>query len=162
MQKSLFREKSMARASYPEQPDAGIQVVNPGVWMVLAAVCLFLASLLIWSMIGALDVITEEKGYSDGTSVYLFLDEEEVVYEQKGMEACVLEESGRVEAVSDIPVSYQEAAEFLGGEGMAHALLMTEGDWKYKVELSGIHVKKGVCHVRIVTERQKPISYFFE
>ena len=85
----------------------------------------------------------EEKGYSDGTSVYLFLDEEEVVSVQKGMEACVLEESGRVEAVSDIPVSYQEAAEFLGGEGMAHALLMTEGDWKYKVELSGIHVKKG-------------------
>lgn len=162
MQNSLFREKSMERASSLEQLDACIRVVNPGAWMVLLAVFLFLASVLIWSMAGTLDVITETRGYSDGKSVYVFLEEEEAVSIKKGMEAFIWEESGRVEAVGDIPVSYQDAAKLLGGEGMAHALYMTEEDWKYKVAISGIHIKEGVCQVRIVTERKNPISYLFE
>lgn len=162
MRNNLFREKSIQRMTSPEQLDDCIRTVNPGVWTVLCAVCLFLVSVLVWSVTGTLDIAVEARGYSNGVSVYVFLDEAEAFAIEEHMEAYIGEESGRVASIGEVPESYEAMAKILGGEGMAHALMIEEEDWKWRVTICGIGVKEGVCDVRIITEQRNPISYLLQ
>lgn len=162
MEKRLFREKSIDRVSSPEQLDGYIRVVNPGVWLILGAILVFLASVILWSVTGTLDVTVGTKGYSDGTFVYCYLDETEIGSVRPGMDAYVGNAQGRVDVVAEIPDAYKDIAKFLGGEGMAHALYAVEGDWRYKVVLEGVKAKEGICDVTIVTDRVNPISYLLD
>ncbi len=54
-EKSIFRKKTLERISSPEQLTDYLNVTNPGIWAVLAAVILLLAGLLAWSAIGTLE-----------------------------------------------------------------------------------------------------------
>lgn len=45
----IFREKSMERLSSPEQLNDYLRVTSPGIWAMLAAIILLLASLFVWS-----------------------------------------------------------------------------------------------------------------
>ena len=159
MEKRLYREKSIDRVSSPEQLDGYIRVVTPGVWLILGAIFVFLVSVILWSAIGTLDVTVETKGYSDGTSVYCYLDEDEIASIRAGMEVYIGEDRGKVEFVEKIPEAYKTVASFLGGEGMAHAIHIMEGDWSYKVTIAGVKAGEGICDVIIVTDRMNPISY---
>lgn len=159
MKKRLYREKSIDRISSPEQLDEYIQVVTPGVWLVLLAVLVLLASAVLWSVTGTINVTVGTKGYSDGSSVYCYLDEATISAISTDMEAYIGNEKGRVAFAAKVPEAYSEAAEFLGGNGMAHALHVEEGDWKYKVSITIENVPEGIYDVTIVTERMNPISY---
>ena len=50
---SIFRQKSIARVSSPEELNDYIRVVTPSVWMVLIAAAVLLAGLIIWSVFGS-------------------------------------------------------------------------------------------------------------
>ena len=52
----LFREKSMARVSSPEELNDYIRVTTPGVWLVLLATVILLLGMLVWSIFGTVDV----------------------------------------------------------------------------------------------------------
>lgn len=52
---NVFRKKTLERVSSPEQLTDYLNVTNPGIWAVLAAVILLLAGLLAWSAIGTLE-----------------------------------------------------------------------------------------------------------
>lgn len=159
MEKRLYREKSMDRVSSPEQLDGYIRVVTPGIWLVLGAVLVLLVSVFFWVVTGTVEVTVEVRGYSDGSSVYCYLDEDEISAVSEGMKAYITNDNGNVTFVSENPESYRDIAEFLGDEGMAHALHVVEGDWKYKVVISTENAQKGRRNVTIVTERMNPISY---
>lgn len=162
MDKRIYRKKSIDRVSSPEQLDGYIQVVTPGVWLILGAVLVLLGSVLLWSVTGTIDVTMEAKGYSDGSSVYCYLDEAGISAVSIGMAAYVGNQKGSVAFAANVPEAYAEAAEFLGGDGIAHALHVKESDWKYRVAISAKKIKKGICHVSIVTERVNPISYLLQ
>ena len=55
MDKNVFRKESMERISSPEQLDDYLRVTTPGIWIVLAAVILLLASLFVWSGVTAME-----------------------------------------------------------------------------------------------------------
>lgn len=162
MEKHLYRKKSIDKVSSPEQLDGYIQVVTPGVWLVLGAVLVFLVSVLLWSVTGTIDVTVQTKGYSDGSSLYCYLDEDRISAVSIGMEAYIGNERGSVVFAANVPEAYREAANFLGGDGMAHALHVEEGDWKYRVAISTENIEKGIYNITIVTERMNPISYLLD
>ena len=162
MDKGIYRKKSIDRVSSPEQLDGYIQVVTPGVWLILGAVLVLLGSVLLWSVTGTIDVTMEAKGYSDGSSVYCYLDEAGISAVSIGMEAYIGNQNGSVAFAANVPEAYAEAAEFLGGDAIAHALHVEESDWKYRVAISAENIRKGICHVSIVTERVNPISYLLQ
>ena len=56
---SIFRQRSLERISSPEQLTDYLKVTNIGVWVILAAVIILLAGLLVWSMVGNLETITD-------------------------------------------------------------------------------------------------------
>lgn len=54
----LFRKKSLDAAASPEHLDDYINVSNPGVWVVLGAIIVFLAAVGVWCAFGNLDGIS--------------------------------------------------------------------------------------------------------
>ena len=55
MENNLFRKKSIDKISSPEQLSDYLHVTNPGVWIVLTAVMLFLLGILIWSNFASIE-----------------------------------------------------------------------------------------------------------
>ncbi len=56
---SLFREKSIEQASSPESLNDYIRVTTPPVWLVLLALVVLLAGIIVWSIVGTLEVHDE-------------------------------------------------------------------------------------------------------
>ena len=52
---SLFRQKNIDRIESPEAMNDYLQVTSPGVWLVLAAVIVFLIGVCIWGIFGHID-----------------------------------------------------------------------------------------------------------
>ena len=48
----IFREKSIARVSSPEELNDYIRVTTPSVWLVLIALVVLLVGMLVWSIFG--------------------------------------------------------------------------------------------------------------
>ncbi len=61
MDNNLFREKSIERVSSPEKLDDYIKVVSPGIWILLAAIIVFLLGVLAWANVGDLP-LTDASG----------------------------------------------------------------------------------------------------
>lgn len=60
-EQTIFRKKTIERISSPEQLTDYLRVTNPGIWVVLASVLLFLAGLFAWAMVGRLETKAEVK-----------------------------------------------------------------------------------------------------
>lgn len=52
---SVYRKETIARISSPEQLTDYLCVTNPGIWVILSAVIIFLGGLFAWSSIGVLE-----------------------------------------------------------------------------------------------------------
>lgn len=52
MNNSIFRKKSLDKATSPEELNDYIRVTSPGVWLVMAAVILLLTGMLVWGIFG--------------------------------------------------------------------------------------------------------------
>ena len=50
MSESIFRQKSLARISSPEEIDNYIRVTRPSLWLALGVIILLLAALILWSV----------------------------------------------------------------------------------------------------------------
>lgn len=55
MKEEIFRKKSLERIQSPEDLNEYIHVVNPGVWLLLAAVTALLLGALVWGIFGRID-----------------------------------------------------------------------------------------------------------
>ena len=55
MKGSIFRKKSLAQVSSPEQLNDYIRVPNPGIWMILLAVIVLLVGVCVWGVFGHMD-----------------------------------------------------------------------------------------------------------
>ena len=55
----IFREKSLERISFPDQMDDYIRVTTPSVWIALIALVVLLAGILIWGVLGTVEVHDE-------------------------------------------------------------------------------------------------------
>ena len=56
MSDSIFRKKSLDHISSPEEIDDYIKVTKPGMWLVLAAIVLMLTAVIIWGIVGEIEV----------------------------------------------------------------------------------------------------------
>ncbi|MCR5627696.1 MAG: hypothetical protein K6F99_10275 [Lachnospiraceae bacterium] len=65
----IFREKALERISSPENLTEYLKVTNPGIWIVLISIVVLLLGILIWSMTGRLETLSEGKAVvNDGTA----------------------------------------------------------------------------------------------
>lgn len=60
-QKTIFRKKTLERISSPDQLTDYLNVTNPKIWVILAAIIALLVGLLAWGTIGTLETSAKVK-----------------------------------------------------------------------------------------------------
>lgn len=119
MNGQLFRKKSLDRVSSPEQLNDYIRVLNPNVWMVLAAVIIFLVGVCVWGIFGHLDTVIKTAGECRGGVVTCYVKESDISAVQTGMEITVDGKTGTVTDVGTVPVEVTEDIGKLDGATVA-------------------------------------------
>ena len=61
MNEQVFRKKSLDKVKSPENLNDYVQVSNPGVWLLLAAIIVLLAGAVIWGVFGHIETTVEVK-----------------------------------------------------------------------------------------------------
>ena len=156
---SIFNKQATERLRSPDDLDRYVRVTTPSVWVVLAACVALLAGLLSWGVFGTVSTSVSGTGVVEGGQALCFLPADEVARLHVGDAAYVGGEQLKVADVSDVPLSRQEASEYLSSDYLVASLI--EGDWAYKVTFDGDASKlaEGVpLTVSITTERVAPIS----
>ena len=156
MKNKIFREKSIARVSSPEELNDYIRVANPGIWMVLFAVFFLLAGILAWGIWGRLDTVlmVPAMTQSDKTVCYVKEDRKETLsynlrVRLEGKEYGITE-------ISVLPVQidhdFPEYLIHLGG--------FTRGEWVYAVTLDDVCGKEGgIYEAEILIESISPMTF---
>ena len=154
MDNSIFRKKSIERISSPEQLGDYIRVSNPSVWIILGAIIVLLAGACVWGIFGTIETRVSAPVVSDGESIILYLDEEEIKTVNVGMEAVVEDKGYKIISISQKPV--QIGRDF--DPYVLHIGGFSEGQWIYQASVSG-NIPVGIYEASIVTERISPMSF---
>ena len=88
--RSVFRKKSIARISSPEQLNDYICVSSPSVWLILLSVAVLLAGVIIWGVFGTMN------SYLDVCAV-----------SENGVTTCYIKEDDAARVTADMPVSVE-------------------------------------------------------
>ncbi len=130
----IFRKKALDNIKSPDQLTDYLQVANPGIWVLLAAVIILLGGLFVWSAAGTLETISYGVAeVKEGQAVIM-------VTENNGKEVA----SGMTVRIGndEYEVSKVEKDEY--GRSLAYA---------------PVKISDGKYDVRIVTESIHPIQF---
>ena len=151
MSETIFRKKSMDAISSPEQLTDYIRVANPGLWMGLAAVVIFLVAVCVWGVFGRLDTTLDVAAISDGSSTVCYVREDDIDSVKVGMPVALGDAQYSVTGIPAQPVSvdggFEEYALHVGG--------LKTGEWVYAVAVDG-ELPKGVYAAKLVIDSVAP------
>ncbi len=156
MEKSVFRQSSLERISSPEQLNDYIKVSSPGVWLIIAAMLILVASLFVWGITGDIPTTYTVTGDANGGSILCYFSPEDAAALRAGMEVRVGEVSGTLDSISPMPLSYAETASRYNSDYTIHSLQLS--DWNSCVTISA-DVPDGLHEVTIIAETVKPLSF---
>lgn len=161
-QKSLFREKSMDKIQSPEQLNTYIKVSNAGVWMVMAAMVIFLAGALIWGFLGRIPVYGTAVAKVDARQVEIYMPYQQMENEQLpdvlrfeiGDSNFTISLSGQDIEPTEITEHEIDRIDSL----TAYKGDLRVGDWVY-VFRGEIDYPDGVYDCKVVTKEYTPITF---
>lgn len=133
MAEELFRKKSLDRIKSPENLNDYVRVVNPSVWLVLAAIILLLLGACIWGIFGQIEAKIPALAMAENGQVVCQVQQEKLLSVQPGMTVRIGETEGTVTSV--VPAS---------GEVLAQ-----------------VEITDGTYQAEVVTERLHPMSFLF-
>ncbi len=138
MNEELFRKKSLERVKSPESINDYIQVSNPGIWLLLAAVIALLLGAVIWGIFGYVDTTVKADAVFSGGTATVTVDSADI---KTGMTVTADGVTGSVTAVDFFsPTADSE-------EGAACRATVA------------VDIPDGSYTVAIITERTHPISF---
>jgi len=158
MQSRLYREESLSQITKPHQLNDYIKVSSPGIWIVIAAILVFLVGLIVWATLGQITVSTETIAVVKNKRITVYFDVgiKEEIYE--GMTVYCGDETFSLPEVDYKPVSlYSENlsdyARYEGGFTEDSRLIRAIGD----TDLSD-----GVYFVSVNLNSDKPIRLIID
>lgn len=153
--KQLFRQSSLDRISSPDDLNDYVRVANPGVWMIMGAVIVFLIGLCVWAFVGEMTTSVGTVGVSENGKTVFYVSEERIQEIGPGMRiVCDDETEFTVASVSDEPA----AASSVLSEYALHLGGFEEGDWVCAVNADGA-AEEGAFRANIILTSVKPISF---
>lgn len=156
MNDKIFRKKSIDKMSSPEQLNDYIKVTNPGVWMVLAAIAIFLGGVCVWGIFGKLETrLTVAAESRDGQTV-VYVKEGDIASVRENMSVSVGGETYTVTAIPASPVAVTEDI----GEYARHTGGLSLGEWVYVVQTNGT-LAEGSYRAQIVIDSVSPLHFVF-
>lgn len=150
----LFRKKSMESIESPNELNEYLRVTSPGVWILMAAILIFLAGVIIWGAFGSIEAtapvaVAKQDGrvvcYVPKDALPSIIEKPEVKIEGK--------------KVALKPDSLEPVA--VTQEMNVYVLLagsLSAGDIVYPIEMKGT-IREDVVQGTIVTEKIHPISF---
>lgn len=129
---TIFRQKSLAKFSSVEDLDKYIKTTTPSLWLLLASIIVLLAGVIVWAVVGKINVESVSGCVIDKTNVTCFIEENRI---DSINESSYIKINDKSIAINNIEGPYK------ADEGMNQSLLHTSqidtGSWYYEV--------KGTC-----------------
>ena len=132
MAENLFREKSLDKIKSPEQLNDYVRVANPGVWLILCAVVVFLIGFCAWGVFGQIKTTVPAQITVDGGRIICAVDDD----------------------IDKIKAGMKVEAD--NSHGVVKSVDIENG----RVEID-ISLSNGVYEGEIVTENIAPLSFIF-
>ena len=137
MNENLFRKKAIEKISSPDQLTDYLRVTNPSVWIVLAAIAVFLAGLISWACVGDLETV---------------LDAKAVVNDTNASVVCLTDEATAVEAGMTVRIASDEyIIARVDTDEYGRAIAYTQAD-----------IPDGSYNAKIILETIHPIEFLFK
>jgi len=153
----IFRQKSLDKISSPEDLDSYIKVANPGVWMILLAIILFLTGVCFWGVFGSLNSSVIVPVVSDGSRTICYVDE---AYGDRVNDSSEVDIDGQKYSFAtgkDNPVQLDSTVE--EEAYILHLMGQESGDkWVYEVELATV-LPAGSYSGWLIDGKVNPIKY---
>ena len=154
MNKQLFKKSSMDKVSSPEQLQDYVKVANPGLWMMISAIVIFLAGVVVWGIIGKIDTTMPTAVVTDGGEAVIYIGESDVEKLEVGMTVRSEEKEYTITNITKEPIKVDGSLT----DYAIHASGLAVGEWVYAVSIDGEH-SDGVKKADIVIESISPISF---
>lgn len=129
---SVFRKKTIERISSPEQLTDYLHVTSPGIWLLLAAVIVFLAGVFVWSCTGTLETRTPAKIQVNEHVADIVVNDGSIL--EAGMQVRASSSDARIASVS-------------------------VDDYGRQVAVTEINLPDGSYDGYVVTEETRPINF---
>ena len=153
----------MQRITSPEKLNDYIQVANPGIWLILSAILVLLASLLIWGFCGSVSTTHAVKGLAKDGSIICYVNTNAGFTVQKGMQVAITGDmagtvTGEVAEVSPTPLSYLEASSGIDSDYAVYALGLADWNIKAVISAASALTEGAIYSVSIPTASLRPIE----
>lgn len=136
MSETIFREKSIAKVKSPDNLNEYIQVSNPGVWTLLAAIIFLLIGFCIWGVFGHVQTVVNTDAVCQSEVVTCYLTDKDAKVVRPGM---AVEINGQRCSVSEVNAR---------AEGQSTCTIKTSKP-----------LPDGIYEVRILVEDLRPVSF---
>lgn len=134
MNEQIFRKKSLDKVKSPESLNDYVQVSNPSVWLLLAAIIVLLAGACIWGVLGNIETTVDCSVVAENGVVTGFIADAQI-------------EPGMLMRIGDAEYEI-ENAEFSSNTGRLMCTVTAKAN-----------IPDGTYNAAIITERIKPISF---
>ena len=154
MKESIFRKKSLAQVSSPEQLNDYIRVPNPGIWMILLAVIVLLVGVCVWGVFGHMDTDLKVAAVCKDGKLICYVKETDMKSVENGMPVTVNDKQYTVAGIESEPVSVsQEMSSYL-----LHLGELQKGEWVTPVTVN-TDLEDGTYQATITVESVSPMSF---
>lgn len=154
MESNIFRKKSMARVSSPEQLNDYIKVTTPGVWMILTSIILLLIGVSVWGIFGQLNTVIHVGAECKNGILTCYIKEKDAQNVKVGMQVDVEGETYELTSVSDQYMVLDKETD----ASLLYAGNFEEGEWIYTAQ-TDTKLKDGIYKAVITIESVSPISF---
>lgn len=157
MEDNIFREKSIDRIKSPEMLDEYIKVANPGIWLSLAAILVFVIGGLIFSIFANIDSKVKTAVVVSEGNALCYLREDKLQYVSS--ELYVQVENNKY-ALSEHGNELQKLSfDNDSDEEILHFMDTEDTGWYYVYPFDAIGMEPGVYRGEIIVDSVKPISF---
>ena len=151
-----MEDKKFKKVNSPEQLNQYIRLSNPGVWILLLAIVVFLVGVCIWGFFGKIETKIKAVVISDNYTSYLYVKEEDIAKIKNGMQV-ELNNNENIFEIADVGETPEKVTEDMD-EYARHLGNFQVGEWVYKCSLNK-NVKEGIYSANVVIESIAPMTF---
>ena len=167
MGKKIFREKTVEKLSSPEDLTKFIRIANPGIWIIIVAVVVFLIGAIVWGTVGRLETKVATASYVDaqgnvGISTYIAYKDSEKIKEKQ-----ILRIEGQEFTIDTLETKLMQLKDMVD-DTVARKQIETVLGWKDDDLVFAVHtdvtttkLEAGYYKSVIVTGSVSPLSFIF-
>ncbi len=154
---SIFREKSLKSMASPEELDDYIKVTNPGVWLLLTAVIVFLSGVIAWGVFGKLETDVDAFGRMEEGRLVVYTTGSDMLKLKEGMKVVTRHSEGSITGITGYTIISEEV---FPTKDKAEEYHIAAGTPLYPI-ITDLTLPDGNYDTRVVLQEIKPMELIF-